>query len=66
MSPTLEVDVGDVRVLIMGFEGFLMLAIEFIVFTHYPPRSETSHDGGLVYLFPESHKSSDLSAIVDC
>ncbi len=56
----------DVRVLIKGFGGFPMLAIEFIVFACYPPRSETSHDGGLVDLFPESHKSSELSAIVDC
>jgi hypothetical protein len=57
---------GDVRVLIMGFGGFPMLAIEFIAFARYPPRSETSYDGGLVYLFPESHKSSDLSAKADC
>jgi hypothetical protein len=27
-----------------------MLAIEFIAFACYPPRSETSHDGGIVGL----------------
>jgi hypothetical protein len=43
-----------------------MLAIKFIAFACYPLRSESSHDGGLVDLFPESHKSSELSAIVDC
>jgi hypothetical protein len=48
----------------MGF-GFPTLAIKFIAFARYPPMSETSH-GGLADLFPESHKSSDLSAIVDC
>jgi hypothetical protein len=56
----------DFKVLIMGFGGFLMLAIKFIAFACYPPLSETSHDGGLVDLFPETHKSSDLSSIVDC
>jgi hypothetical protein len=56
----------DVRVLIKGFGGFPMLAIEFIVFACYPPRSEPSHDGGLVDLFVESHKPSDLSPIFVC
>jgi len=65
VSPTLEVDVGDVRVFIMGFWRFPD-ASRRIAFACYPPRSETSHGGGLVDLFPESHKSSDLSAIVDC
>jgi hypothetical protein len=50
----------------MGLGDFPKLAIKFIAFALYPPRSETSHDGGLLDLFPESHKSSELSAIVDC
>ena len=28
-----------------------MIAIKFIAFAHYPPRSETSHNGGLVGLY---------------
>jgi hypothetical protein len=28
-----------------------MITIEFIAFARYPPRSETSHDGGLVGLY---------------
>jgi len=28
-----------------------MIAIKFIAFARYPPRSETSHNGGLVGLY---------------
>jgi|NOAtaT_6_FD_contig_121_401757_length_514_multi_3_in_0_out_0_1 hypothetical protein len=28
-----------------------MVAIKYITFARYPPRSETSHDGGLVGLY---------------
>jgi hypothetical protein len=28
-----------------------MVAIKYIMFARYPPRSETSHDGGLVGLY---------------
>ncbi len=56
----------DVSELTMGLGDFPKLAIKFIAFALYPPRSESSHDGGLLDLFPESHKSSELSAIVDC
>jgi len=34
----------------MGLGGFPMVAIEFIAFACYPPRSDTSQDGGLVDL----------------
>jgi hypothetical protein len=34
----------------MGFGGSPMLVIEFIAFARYPPRSETSHDEGIVDL----------------
>jgi hypothetical protein len=50
----------------MGLGGFLMVAIEYIAFACYPPRSETSHDGGLVDLFSEAHKSHVLAHTVDC
>ncbi len=50
----------------MGFGGFPILAIKFIAFAHYPPRSETSHDGGLVDLFTETHKPHVLAIMVDC
>jgi len=40
----------DVSVQSMDFGGFLILAIKFIAFACYPPKSETSHDGGLVGL----------------
>ena len=43
-----------------------MLDIKYIVFSCYPLRSDTSHDGGLVDLFPDSHKSSELYVMVDC
>jgi hypothetical protein len=43
-----------------------MLDIKYIVFARYPLRSDTSHDGGLVDLFPDSHKSSELYVMVDC
>jgi hypothetical protein len=39
-----------------------MLAIEFIAFACYPPRSETSHDGGIVGLLYLRH----ISITVDC
>jgi hypothetical protein len=41
----------------MGFGGFLMLDIKYIAFACYPPRSDTSHDGGLVGLNFMSHES---------
>jgi hypothetical protein len=52
----------------MGFGGFPMPVITFIAFARYPPRSETSHDGGLVdLLFPaETHKPRVLAIMVDC
>jgi len=35
-----------------------MFAIEYVAFAHYPSKSETFHDGGLVGLFLfEAHKS---------
>jgi hypothetical protein len=43
-----------------------MLDIKYIVFARYPLRSDTSHDGRLVDLFPDSHKSSELYVMVDC
>jgi hypothetical protein len=45
-----------------------MPVITFIAFARYPPRSETSHDGGLVdLLFPaETHKPRVLAIMVDC
>jgi len=48
----------------MGFGGFPILAIKFIAFACYPPRSETSYNGELVDLFPKSHNSSDLNFLV--
>jgi hypothetical protein len=65
VEPSILFIFQDVRVFIMGFWRFPD-ASRRIAFACYPPRSETSHGGGLVDLFPESHKSSDLSAIVDC
>ena len=38
--------IGDLRV----SGGFPIYIIEYIAFARYPPRSETSHDGGLVDL----------------
>jgi hypothetical protein len=35
----------------MGLGGSPMVAIKYIMFARYPPRSETSHDGGLVGLY---------------
>jgi hypothetical protein len=53
----------------MGSEGFLILNIKHIVFARYPPRSETSQDGGLVdlecYLF-EAHKLPASIPMVEC
>jgi hypothetical protein len=39
------------------YGGFPMLDIECIAFARYPPRPDTSHDGGLVGLHPLSHES---------
>jgi len=38
----------------------------YCAYCEYVVTKQTSHDGGLVDLFPESHKSSDVSTIVDC
>jgi hypothetical protein len=41
----------------LGFWRFPDVGIEYIAFARYPPRPDTSHDGGLVGLYPLSHKS---------
>jgi hypothetical protein len=41
-----------------------MLDIKFIAFALYPPRPDTSHDGGLVGLHPLSHESYVNSQIL--
>jgi len=57
----------DVSVHIMGLGGSQMFAIEYIAFAHYPPRSETSHNGGLVDLhLSETHESHALTYMADC
>jgi hypothetical protein len=46
-----------------------MLDIKFIAFSRYPPRSNTSHNGGLVGLHPfESQKLRELPILTqaDC
>ncbi len=46
------------------FGGFLMLDIKFIAFARYPPRPDTSHDGGLVGPASLSHESYVSSQIL--
>jgi predicted phosphohydrolase len=49
----------------MGFGGSPMLVIKFIAFAHYPPRSDTSQDGGIVVLL-ESRQLRALFLNTNC